>query len=77
MIFLSIASPQDPENHQREERERGEQLVIFLSIAPPQDLEIHQKEERERRTADDIHKHCDTARPIKPSEGRKIEEKSW
>ena len=51
--------------------------MIFISIAAPQDLQNHQKEERERRKPGDIHKHCGTARPIKPSEGREIEEKSW
>ena len=48
-------------------------MVIFISIAAPQDLQNHQKEERERRKAGDIYKHCGTARPIKPSEGRERE----
>ena len=48
MIFISIAAPQDLQNHQKEERERGEKLVIFVSVAAPQGLQNHQKEERER-----------------------------
>ena len=51
--------------------------MIFISIAAPQDLQNHQKEERERRKAGDIYKHCDTAKPTIPSEGREREEKSW
>ena len=61
----------------KRERERGEKLVIFISIAATQDLQYHQKGERERRKAGDIHKHCSTVRPIKLSEGREREEKSW
>ena len=79
VTFISIASPQDPENHQKEERERerGEQLVIFISIVGPQDLQNHQQEQRERRKVGDIYKNCGTARPTKPSEGREREEKTW
>ena len=51
--------------------------MIFISITAPQDLQNHQREARERRKAGGIYKHCGTARPIKPSEGREIEEKSW
>ena len=47
--------------------------MMFISIAAPQDLQNHQKEERERRKAGDIYKRCDTAIPIKPSEGRERE----
>ena len=47
--------------------------MIFISIAAPQDLQIHQQEEKEKRKAGDIYRHCGTARPIKPSEGRERE----
>ena len=43
VIFISIAAPQDPGNHQKRERE----LVIFISIVALQDPGNHQKRERE------------------------------
>ena len=46
MIFISVATPQNLQYHQNEERERGEKLVIFISVATPQNLQYHQKEER-------------------------------
>ena len=44
--------------------------MVFISVATPQNLQYHQKGERERRKAGDIYKHCDTAKPTIPSEGR-------
>ena len=59
------------------EREREEKTSDTISVAAPQNLQYHKKEERERRKTGDTYKHCGTARPIIPSEGREREEKSW
>ena len=77
MIFISIVALQNLQYHQKEERERGEKLVIFISVEAPQNLQYHQKGERERRKAGDIYKRCGTTKPTIPSEGREREEKRW
>ena len=65
MTFISIASPQGSENHQKEEIERRTAGDIHKHCGAARPTKPSAGRERESGKAGDIYKHCGTARPIK------------